>query len=155
MINNAPLVDSIGFTNLSTSLLQPYLVQEPASTCTSALGAPLIALFFAGLLIVYVGECVLPSRRISALLLCVAALCFFGITFGLLVGLQPLCPSPVYRDGINLLGWLCLACALLDLLGLAFLLVISARGHWARCIYYEPPDTKKVDKEIIDQMIEL
>ncbi len=50
------------------------------------------------------GECVLPRRSSSAMLL-VGAIMFYIVTFAILLWLQSTCPGVEYTDAITMLGW--------------------------------------------------
>jgi len=123
----------IGFANLTRSNVN--LKDEPGPYCTTSIGAPLIALFTVGALVVTLGECVLP-RRISALFVLFGAMLFYAVAFGILAGLRSQCPGRLYADNLYLLGWLCASTSMLAIVGVVYVFIL-ARGRCTTCIAYD------------------
>ena len=140
-------IAAIGFTNLTMDSTRDLLDNQPAPLCTSFLGPYLIVLFFVGATIVFVGELMLP-RKIGALILLGSSVIFYGVTFGILAGLQGQCPGPYYRDSVILLGWLCLSTGLLACIGILLVFLIIRKESCKLCVSYNwDEDRKRIREE--------
>lgn len=132
------VITRVGFLNVTTRDIS--LRSNPSAYCTPALGPWLILIFFVGALLVYVGECALP-RRVSAMMLLIGSIFFYGITFAILAGLTSVCPGRVYRDTVTVLGFACLGCTVLALFGLAWMFLVShKRLCCQKCVSFEDSD---------------
>lgn len=120
--NSQDEIASIGFTNLERSSVN--LGAEPLPYCSTEIGPILIVIFTFGACVIVIGECVLP-RRSSSVIVLIAALLFYIATFSIVLGLKKSCPGRQYQDNLFILSYLCLAAFLLGVVAVGYVYLIS------------------------------